>query len=294
MEQIYKKANAKINLNLEIIGKREDNYHNISSIFQKISLYDELYIKKTKTDQLEIKTNRQELNNKENIIYKAYMLLKERYKNIKGVEVTLNKKIPMQAGLAGGSTDCASFIEGMNQLFNLKLSQTEKESIGKTLGADVVPCFYEGAIKAEGIGELITPIKTNIKYYIVIIKPEISCSTGKLYQKIDEKGIKEQPGNSDRIKQALEQNEIEKIGGLLYNVFEEVVEEKENIQKIKTELIEQGAIGSSMTGSGSCVFGIFKTKEVAQMAYHRLKAKYQTYLCRSYYSRKRGIKDDRK
>ena len=121
MEQVYIKARAKINLNLEVVGKREDNYHNISSVFQKINLYDELYIRKTETGNLEIKTNIEELNNKENIIYKAYVVLKEKYKNITGVEVTLNKKIPMQAGLAGGSTDCASFIVGMNRLFNLKL-----------------------------------------------------------------------------------------------------------------------------------------------------------------------------
>ena len=110
MEEIYQKARAKINLSLEVIGKREDNYHNIKSIFQKINLYDELYIKKTQTDTFELQTNIKEINNKENIIYKAYRKLKQEYKNITGIQVKLNKKIPMQAGLAGGSTDCASFL----------------------------------------------------------------------------------------------------------------------------------------------------------------------------------------
>lgn len=242
MEQVYIKARAKINLNLEVVGKREDNYHNISSVFQKINLYDELYIRKTETGNLEIKTNIEELNNKENIIYKAYVVLKEKYKNITGVEVTLNKKIPMQAGLAGGSTDCASFIVGMNRLFNLKLSQIEMEHIGKNLGADVVPCFYKGAVKAEGIGEIITPIDTNIKYYLIIIKPQISCNTGELYKKIERKKEINQPENTSKIVQALEKNNLEIVTNYMYNVFEEVIEEKELIQKLKKELIEQGAI----------------------------------------------------
>lgn len=242
MEQVYIKARAKINLNLEVVGKREDNYHNISSVFQKINLYDELYIKKTESGDLRIKTNIEELNNKENIIYKAYVVLKEKYKNITGVEVTLNKKIPMQAGLAGGSTDCASFIVGMNRLFDLKLSQIEMEHIGKDLGADVVPCFYKGAVKAEGIGEMITPIDTNIKYYLIIIKPQISCNTRELYNKIEEERQGKQPGNTDKIKQALEKDNLETVINYLYNVFEEVIEEKEVIQKLKKELIQQGAV----------------------------------------------------
>ena len=242
MESIYIKARAKINLNLEIVGKREDNYHNLSSVFQKINLYDELYIQKTETNDLEIETNIQELNNKENIIYKAYVTLKQKYKNITGVKVILNKKIPMQAGLAGGSTDCASFLIGMNRLFDLKLSKQEIENIGKSLGADVVPCFYQGAIKAEGIGEIITPICTNLKYYLVIIKPEISCNTKEMFQKIDENKAINQPNNSQKIRQAYEQNQLEQIADNLYNVFENVIEEKSIIQKLKEELIKQGAL----------------------------------------------------
>ena len=242
MESIYIKARAKINLNLEIVGKREDNYHNLSSVFQKINLYDELYIQKTETDDIEIQSNILTLNNKENIIYQAYVTLKQKYKNMTGVKVILNKKIPMQAGLAGGSTDCASFLIGMNRLFDLKLSKQELENIGKSLGADVVPCFYHGVIKAEGIGEIITPIRTNLKYYLVIIKPEISCNTKEMYQKIDENKEIKQPNNSHKIRQAYEQNQLEQIADNLYNVFENVIEEKSTIQKLKEELIEQGAL----------------------------------------------------
>lgn len=245
MEEIYIKARAKINLNLEVVGKREDNYHNIKSVFQKINLYDELFIKKTQTSGIELQSNIEELNNKENIIYKAYEKLKEKHKNITGVQVKLNKKIPMQAGLAGGSTDCASFILGMNQLFNLKLSKTEIEKIGRNLGADVVPCLYNKAVLAEGIGDIITPINTHFKYYVVIIKPEISCNTKEMYKNIDEGNQITQQENSKEIIQALEQRKIELLGHSLYNIFEYVIEEKNIIQSIKEQLMKQGAIRKS-------------------------------------------------
>lgn len=242
MEEIYQKARAKINLNLEVVGKRRDNYHNIKSVFQKINLYDEIYMKRIQGDFLELKTNIEELNNQENIIYKAYVKLKEKYPEIKGVQVKINKKIPMQAGLAGGSTDCASFLLGMNQLFDLKLSKMEIEEIGKSLGADVVPCFYNKAVLAEGIGDKITSIDTKFKYYMVIIKPKISCNTKEMYQRIDEKNKIISMDNSDEIIQALQQENIELLAQNLYNIFEEVAEEKEKMLIIKEELIKQGAI----------------------------------------------------
>lgn len=286
MDEIYAKARAKINLNLEVIGKREDNYHNIKSVFQKISLYDELYIKKTKTNDIKLQTNVEELNNKENIIYKTYLILKEKYKDITGIEVNLNKKIPMQAGMAGGSADCASFILSMNQLFDLKLAKKEMEEIGKKLGADVVSCFYNKAVKVEGIGDIITPIRTNMKYYLVIIKPEISCSTKEMYKKIDESNPIKQPDNSDKIVEALENNKIESLTRNLYNIFEYVIKEKQIIQTIKKELTKQGAIGSLMTGSGSCIYGIFQNKQMAKLAYNSLRKQYETYIGISYNSKK--------
>ena len=183
MEEIYIKARAKINLNLEVLGKREDNYHNIKSIFQKINLYDEIKIKKLKIDKFKMITNIKELNNEENIIYKAYKKLKEKYEQIKGIEIKLNKRIPIQAGMAGGSTDCAAFIVAMNKLFSLNLSKEKMKTLGKELGADVVPCFYNRAVIVEGIGDIVTKIDTNFKYYIVIIKPEISCNTKEMYNR---------------------------------------------------------------------------------------------------------------
>ena len=284
MKEIYIKARAKVNLNLEILEKRKDNYHNIKSVFQKINLYDEIYIQKSDNDDCQIQTNIEQLNNKENIIYKAYLKLKEQNPNIKGINVKINKKIPMQAGLAGGSTDCASFILGMNKLFNLKLSKNQIKEICKNLGADVVPCLYNRAILSQVIGDIITKINTDLKYYLLIIKPEISCNTKTMYQKLDAKNDIKQIHKSEEIINALESNNIEKLSHNLYNIFENVIEEKEIIQNLKQELIKNGAMGSAMTGSGSCVYGIFQNKEKAKKVYNILKDKYQIYICTSYNS----------
>ena len=282
MKKIYIKARAKVNLNLEILGKREDNYHNLESVFQKVNLYDEIYIKKIQTDDFKLNINVKELNTKENIIYKAYVKLKEQYKVINGIEVTVNKKIPMQAGMAGGSTDCAAFIIAMNKLFDLKLTKKEMEALGKSLGADVVPCFYNKAIKAEGIGDIITNIDTDFKYYMVIIKPKIACNTKEMYQKLDTEEDIQQLHTTDDIIKALETKDIQLLANNLYNVFEEVIQEKEIIQDIKKELIKNGALQALMTGSGSCVYGIFKDKQSAKNAYIALGKKYQTFICISY------------
>ena len=287
MEDIYAKARAKINLNLEVLNKRQDNYHNIKSVFQKINFYDEIYIRKTESNDIELQTNIKSLNNEDNIIYKAYKKLQEKYKNITGIKVILNKNIPMQAGLGGGSTDCASFILCMNKLFNLRLSKKEIEDIGKSLGADVIPCLYNRAIVAEGIGDKITIINTNFKYYVVIIKPNISCNTKEMFDRIDKKNQTVQIDDTNELVNGLKNNDIQKIAKNLHNVFEEVMQEIKLVDNIKEEFVKSGALGSLMTGSGSCIYGIFASKKLAKGAYRELKQKYQTYICTSYNSKRR-------
>lgn len=284
MDQIYIKARAKINLTLEILNKREDNYHNLKSVFQKINLYDEIYIYKIDNDDFILDTNIKDLDIKDNIVYKAYVKLKEKF-NISGVKVVLNKRIPMQAGLAGGSTDCASFILGINKLFNLNLTEQEIITLGKSLGADVVPCLYNKAVLAEGIGEIITKIDTNFKYYIVLIKPELSCNTGEMFKKLDERNKILTIDNSKNVVKALKDNNIELLSNNLYNTFEEVLD----LKQIKDELIKNKALGALLSGSGSCVYGIFKNKQDAKFAYNNLKDKYKTYICTSYNSLREEI-----
>ena len=287
MEEIYIKARGKINLNLEILDKREDGYHNLKSVFQKINLYDEIIIKKANNgDKLELQTNIEALNNQDNIIYKAYEKLRQRYKKITGIKVVLNKKIPMQAGLAGGSTDCASFILAINKLFDLKLKKQDIIDIGKSLGADVVPCLYNSAVIGEGIGDIITKINTDYKYYLVLIKPNKSCSTKELFKILDENKQRKTIDTTDEIVKAIQEKDIKLIAKNLYNRFEYVMPDKELFQNLKEELLKNGAIGASMTGSGSCVFGIFENKQKAKKAYKNLKEKYETYYCISYNSKR--------
>ena len=281
MEKIYTKARAKINLTLNVLNKRADNYHNLESVFQKINLYDELVIEKIKDNKFELKTNVEEINNNDNILYKAYMELKKYSDKICGVKVNLKKTIPMQAGLGGGSADCANFILAMNKLFELNLSEKTMREIGEKLGADVVPCFFNQAIVARGKGEFVTKVDTIFRYYIIIIKPKFSCSTAKMYKKIDEKNIN-QPINTESMIKALETGNICEISNNLYNVFEEVVEERKEINEIKEILLKEGAIGSLLCGSGSCVFGLFENKSKAKETYSKLKEIYNIYICTSY------------
>lgn len=198
------------------------------------------------------------------------------FPDITQVKVELNKKIPMQAGLGGGSADCATFIMCMNELFELGMNIIQMQDIGVKLGADVPASFYNKPIIAKGIGELIQEIGSDFKFYIVIIKPELSCDTKKMYEKLDNTNYISQKYNSDIIRCAIENEDIEILSKNLYNVFENSVYD---IDKIKQELIDSGASNALMSGSGSCVYGIFRNKNEAKRAYRYLKQKYETYFC---------------
>lgn len=281
MEKIYIKARAKVNLTLSILEKRQDNYHNLESVFQKINLYDEMWIEKTHTNYIEIEGNIKDVKLEDNIIYKAYQKLKEKFPNITGARVLLHKKIPMQAGLAGGSTDCASFLIAMKKLFNIVISQKEIEEIACSLGADVIPCLYNGAVKARGIGEIITPLNSNFKFYLVIIKPTLFCSTKEMFKKLDSRKTINVL-KTDKMISALEKKDINELSKSLYNDFEEILKDNEEIINAKKVLIENGAENALLSGAGSCVFGIFETKEKAKKAYRNLKENYETYICSTY------------
>lgn len=276
MKFVYKKARAKVNLTLNVFDKRSDGYHNIESVFQKISLYDEIILKKVPENGIKISSNIKELESEDNIICRAYNLLKEKFDGITGVHINLKKNIPMQAGLAGGSTDCASFIEGMNELFSLNLSLNEMQEIGAGLGADVPPCFYKSSVIARGIGDIIEKIDGKIKFYLVIIRPKFSCNTKEMYEKLDNTCDIKQNFNSETVKKAIKNKNIENVAKNLYNVFENGIS---NIEYLKQDILNTGALGVLMTGSGSCVYGIFKDKDMAKIAYRSLKQRYETYFC---------------
>jgi len=268
------KAYAKINLFLNILNKRKDGYHNLKSVFDFIDLYDEITI--SKSNCFKLICSDKSLENEDNIIYKAYIKLKELFPEIKGVKVKLKKNIPMQAGLGGGSSDCATFISLMIDLYNLPLNNKDIKKISSSLGADVLPCYYSQTLLAEGIGDDITLIKNKLDYYVVIVKPEFSCSTKEMYNELDKKKIT-QKRSIDKLISALKSKDFDNFSKYLYNDFETVVD----IIDIKKDLENNNARNSLLCGSGSCVFGIFKTKEDAQLAYNNLSQKYKCYICKN-------------
>ena len=268
-------AYAKINLNLIIKNKIEDGKHLLESVFHKISLCDDIEIEENVYDKCVLTCNIKELEN-DNLILKAYEMLKEEYE-IPGLDVKLTKRIPIQAGLGGGSSDVATFILMVNEYFDLKLTFEELNVIGKSLGSDVVPCYYDQPVLGEGIGNVITPIISNLDFNLVVIKPDLECSTGLMYKKLDEIKDREIPDNTNQIIKSLNNSDLELLVNNLFNSFEEVVDCKE----IKKDLIDSGAMGALLCGSGSCVFGIYRNKKEAEAASKILSNKYLTYVCES-------------
>lgn len=267
------KALAKINLGLDVIGRRENGYHDVRMVMQTIYLYDDVTIRKTENPGIVVKTNLSFLPvNDDNIAYKAARMLIDEFGIESGVEITLEKHIPVAAGLAGGSSNAAAVLVGMNRIFDLKLSQKELMERGVKLGADVPYCVMRGTVLAEGIGEVLLPLPPMPKCYILIAKPGINVSTKVVYEKLDSKPIDNHP-DIDAIIEGLEENDIYKVAASLGNVLEAVtIEDYPVIEEIKDAMKKAGALNAMMSGSGPTVFGIFDDKKVAKAAKETIKA----------------------
>lgn len=265
MERIKLFAKAKINLALDVVERLDNGYHNLEMIMQTIELSDTIEIKKTFTNDIKLKTNVYWLpTDYTNLVYKAAEYLKDEY-NIKyGIHIELNKKIPSCAGLGGGSADCAATLIGIRNLFGLKISNNKLLDISKNFGADVPFCLKRGTCLAEGIGEKLTPLNKMPNCYILVVKPNINISTSVIFENLDLSKIKERP-DIEKIIYYIDKNDIEGVSKNLCNVLESVsIEKYPIIKQIKENMLENGALGSLMSGSGSAVFGIFKNKK--QMA----------------------------
>ena len=267
------KALAKINLGLDVIGRRENGYHDVRMVMQTIYLYDDVTIRKTENPGIVVKTNLSFLPvNDDNIAYKAARMLIDEFGIESGVEITLEKHIPVAAGLAGGSSNAAAVLVGMNRIFDLKLSQKDMMERGVKLGADVPYCVMRGTVLAEGIGEVLTPLPPMPKCYILIAKPGINVSTKVVYEKLDSKPIENHP-DIDAIIEGLEQSDVYKVAESLGNVLEAVtIEDYPIIEDIKDAMKEAGALNAMMSGSGPTVFGIFDDKKIAKEAKEKIKA----------------------
>lgn len=274
MDSIRLKARAKINLGLDVLGKREDGYHEVRMVMQTIGIYDRLILTKTPEEEIRITSNLAFLPvNENNLIYKAIKLLKDEYHFPGGVSVDLNKFIPVAAGMAGGSTDAASTMFGVNRLFGLNLSMGKMMELGVRLGADVPYCVMRGTALAEGIGEKLTRITPVPHMWILIAKPQINVSTRLVYEQLDMGGIQKHP-DIDGIIRAIEAQDVVRIAQSMGNVLENVtVPLYPVIETIKQDMLSHGAINAMMSGSGPTVFGIFPDEQTTLACQAFLKKK---------------------
>lgn len=286
MPKICLKARAKINLNLDVIGKRPDGYHIVEMVMQQIDLFDNVTISKEDQGIIVETTCEYVKDDDSNIAYKAAMLLMKDYPEIAGVRIHIEKLIPVAAGMAGGSTDAAAVLIGMNALFELGLSQETLMAYGLKLGADVPFCILGGAAVAEGIGEALTPIEGLKNQWALIAKPPISVSTKEIYTNYDPQNIRgERPFRE--LLQAIESQQIPELGHLMFNSLESVTLEKyKMVEKLKRKVQETGALATMMSGSGPTVFGLYKNYEKGLKALKNIKKLYpQTYLVKTYNER---------
>ena len=264
---------AKINLGLDVTGKRPDGYHELRMVMQMINLYDKIEIIKLETPEIIVETNLSFLPvNENNIVYKAAQLLMNKFHLTQGVRIVLEKHIPVAAGMAGGSSDAATVLYGMNKLFSLGMTKNQMMEEGVKLGADVPYCVLRTTALSEGIGEILTTLPPMPKCHIVIAKPGISVSTKAVFGKLRVNEIEKHP-DIDGIVEAIKAGSLTDIASRLGNTLEEVtIKDYPVIVQIKEDMIAQGALGALMSGSGPTVFGIFDDEKKAKNAYTVLKA----------------------
>ena len=295
MEKTERRAYAKINLGLDVVRRREDGYHEVKMVMQMLRLYDQIDIEKTQESGILVRSNLSFLPTDErNIAYKAAKVMIDQFGLEQGVIIRIEKHIPVAAGMAGGSTDCAAVLYGMNKLFGLRLNQKKLRELGVKLGADVPYCLMRQTALSEGIGEILTPISPLQDCPILIAKPSVSVSTRHVYEhlKLDEQTMHP---DIDGIVTALADGDLYGVTDRMANVLETVtVPEHPVIDEIKKQMMASGAVNALMSGSGPTVFGIFDDEEKAKKACEDMKASglaRQIYLTRPFNQK---IKDTRK
>lgn len=267
-------APAKINLGLDVIRRRPDGYHEVDMIMQTIDLFDTVTIEKTGEPGIILSTNRLDLPNDEgNLAYRAAKLLFETCGDKEsGVRIHIEKRIPMAAGLAGGSTDCAAALSGMNTLFSYGLSMEKLMELGKTLGADVPYCLLQGTARSQGIGEKLTTLPKMMSCPVLIAKPGVSVSTKAVYEglRLDEKT---KHPDIDALEEDIRRQDLSALAGDMGNLLATVTEELHpEIREIIRLMESLGALRAMMSGSGPTVFGLFQDKKTAQEAEKAVRA----------------------
>lgn len=268
------KAYGKINLGLDVLRKREDGYHDVRMIMQTVGIFDRIDLSWKSSPGIQVETNLHYLpTNENNLVYKAARLLMDEFGIQDGVTIRLNKFIPVAAGMAGGSSDAAAILFGMNKMFQLGLSTQELMRRGVKIGADVPYCVMRGTALSEGIGEILTPLPPMPQCQVLIAKPAINVSTRFVYENLYANDLRpEQHPDIDAIIDGIRKKDVYQIAENLGNVLETVtVKEYPVIQTLKCQMLEYGAIGSLMSGSGPTVFGLFTNPKAAQFAYEEFR-----------------------
>ena len=266
------RALAKINLGLDVVRKREDGYHELRMIMQTINMYDQLEMEISEEAGIHITTNLPFVpTNENNLVYKAAKLLMDEFHVEQGLCVNLQKFIPVAAGMAGGSSDAAAAMIGVNRLFQLGLSVKELMERGVKVGADVPYCLLRGTALAEGIGEKLRALSACPDCYVLIGKPGISVSTKFVYENLHANELKEHPP-IDRMLEAIQWHNLNKLADLMGNVLETVtIPRYPVIEEIKNHMKEHGALNAMMSGSGPTVFGLFDDRQMAEYACEALR-----------------------
>lgn len=259
---------AKINLGLDVVRKREDGYHEVRMIMQTIQMYDQIQLEVLDTPGIQVQTNLYYLPvNEDNLVYKAAKLLMDEFQIKQGLSIDLKKFIPVAAGMAGGSSDAAAVMVGVNRLFRLGLSMEELMKRGVKIGADVPYCIMRGTALAEGIGEKLTSLPSAPECYVLIAKPGIHVSTKFVYTNLKANELTYHPDIDGQI-EAIRKRDLKKMAELAGNVLETVtIPAYPVIEEIKDIMKQEGALTACMSGSGPTVFGLFDSREKAQKAY---------------------------
>ena len=275
-------ANAKINLTLDILRRREDGYHDLQMVMQSVTLADGLTVTPAKGAQGEAASNLRFLpTGGKNLAQMAAAAFRQATGRGGEVDVSIQKHIPVCAGLAGGSADAAAVLRAMNELTGAGLTPEQLAKIGEQVGSDVPYCVLGGTALAEGRGERLTPLPPLPRCHVVVCKPSFSISTPQLFARVNVRKIVRRPDTAG-VLAALEAGDLPGVARRMYNVFEDVLEPRRyaGIAAIKTALIDCGALGASMSGSGPAVFGLFDRPDAAQDAYHCLRESWQdVFLC---------------
>lgn len=272
MDSYQMKAYAKINLALDVVGRRENGYHNVRMIMQTIGIYDEIRFSKCKEGIHLMIEGGNVPADEDNLVYKAAKIMTDAYHIPSGIDIYLKKTIPAAAGMAGGSSDAAATFKGINRLFDLDASLEDLMHLGVRVGADVPYCILGGTALAEGIGEKLTSLNPAPECFVMVAKPDIAVSTKDVYEQFDAVQVDEHP-DVDGMVEAIWEESLQGVLDRMGNVLESVTARQYPvIDKLKERMKELGALNSMMSGSGPTVFGIFVNERVAREAFEQMKS----------------------